>query len=152
MIFFYVNTKEVVFDYAICMQLCTYKKMRAGVVLDFPHSHSSVLLVLFKQCFLHAFRTSPAYSGHQAFLSSVWVGRCLSTNLTTSELAGRALPLLKLRQISRQFEFEFAFFCAMLGLTFCVVARFTSLAFRIGACRVKTAIARNVSAMSIVPL
>ena len=122
------------------------------MVLDFPHSHSSVLLVLFKQCFLHAFRTSPAYSGHQAFLSSVWVGRCLSTNLTTSELAGRTLPLLKLRQISRQFQFEFAFLCAMLGLEFCVVARVTSFAFGIGACRVKTTIAGSVLVLSIVPL
>ena len=131
--FLYVHTNEVVFDYAICMQLCTGKKMRVGVVLDFPHSHSSVLLVLFKQCFLLAFHTSPAYSGFQTFGRSFCVGRLLSTNLATSELAGRALPLLKLRQISRQFQVEIAFLCAMLGFAFCVVARLTSLAFRIGA-------------------
>ena len=127
------------------------KKMRAGVVLDFPHSHSLILLVLFKQQLLHAFHTSPAYSGRQAFPNSFRVGRFLSTNLTTSELAGRTLPLLKLRQISRQFQFEFAFLCAMLGLAFCVVARLTSLAFRIGACRVKTDIAYSSSSLAVSP-
>ena len=70
--------------------------LRAGAVLDFPHSHSLMLLVLFKQCFLHAFYTSPAYSGVQAFPNSLCLGRFLSTNLTTSDLAGRALSFLKL--------------------------------------------------------
>ena len=111
-----------------------------------------MLLVVFKQCFLLAFHTSPAYSGFQTFGSSPWVGRFLSTNLTTSELAGRALPLLKLREISRQFPFEFAFLCAMLGLAFCVVTRFTSLAFRIGACRVKATMAGSVAFQAVFPL
>ena len=151
-------TYEVVFSVCyIYMQLCTkkmrvgvvldiprsrslmllhatvYQKMRVGVVLDIPRPRSLMLLVFFKQSLLLTFHTSPAYSGFQALGRSFCVGRLLSTNLTTSEHAGWALPLLKLRQISRQFQFQFAFLPALFGFALCVVARLTSLACRVGA-------------------
>ena len=81
-----------------------------------------MLLVLVEQIFLHAFHISPAYPGHQAFLSSVRVARLLSTDLTTSELAGRALPGSQLVSIAMQLYLTWESFCTVLGLAYCVPA------------------------------
>ena len=92
-----------------------------------------MLRVLFKQSLLLTFHTSPAYSGFQAFGSPFCVGRLSSTNLTTSELAGRAFPGSQLVSIARQFYVTWGNFSTVLGFALSVVARLTSLALGIGA-------------------
>ena len=89
---------------------------------------------------VHALRTPLGYR----ILFPTHLAACVNTTW--------AFPGSQLVGIARQLYFTWENFCTVLGFALCVVARCTSLAFRIGACRVMAAFAGSGLLQTVSPL
>ena len=132
------------------------RSLRVGFVLDIPRSQcindSLMSLVAVLQLLLQALGTSPALFPFTALRTSFGVWVVFPTHRAAIVKTTWAFPGSQLVSIARQFYCTLVNFGTMLRFALCTVARLTSFALGICACRVETAIANSVPTMSMIPL
>ena len=111
-----------------------------------------MLLVALLQFCLQALCARPFLLCVLAFRASLGYRILFATHLAACVNTTWAFPGSQLVGIAWQLYSAWEDFCTVLGFALCVEARFTSLAFGIGACRVKATMAGSVAFEAILPL